>query len=69
MSIDIVNLLVTVFVIVVVCVGAKYLVDYMEFPPPLRLIVLAFVGLVCLLALLYALGLIGSGGTVLHWKR
>jgi hypothetical protein len=69
MGIDIVYLLVVVFIIVVVCVGAKYLVDYMEFPPPLRLIVLAFVGLVCLLVLLNALGLIGSGGLVFQWKR
>lgn len=67
-GIDLVYLLVVVFVIVVACVGVKYFVDYMEFPPPLRMIALVFVGLICLLAFLNALGLLGSG-PVLHWKR
>lgn len=68
MNIDIAYLLIVVFVIVVAVIGVKYLVDYMEFPPPLRLIALVFVGLVCLLAFLNALGLLGDG-PVLRWKR
>lgn len=56
---NLIGFLVVVLVVLVVMYVAKVVVDYMELPPPIRMVALLIIGLVCLLLLFNQLGVIG----------
>jgi hypothetical protein len=56
---SLIGLLVALVVIVIVMVAAKYICDYMEAPPPIRMVVLLVAGLFCLIILLNGVGVVG----------
>ena len=59
-----IDLLILVIVLVGVCILTKWFVGYMGVPHPVSLIITVVVGLVCLLAFLNAVGLLGHGPIV-----
>ena len=59
-----IDLLILVIVLVGVCILTKWFVGYMGVPHPVSLIITVVVGLVCLLAFLNAVGLLGHGPVV-----
>jgi hypothetical protein len=59
-----VELLILVIVLVGVCIVAKWFVGYMGVPHPISWVVLAVVGLLCLIVLLNAVGLTDVGPRV-----
>jgi hypothetical protein len=61
---DLISLIILVAVLIGICIVTKWFVGYMAVPDPLSWIILCVVGLVCLLAFLNAVGLIGHGPVV-----
>ncbi len=64
---NLVGLLISVLILGVIVYVVKLFVDWMEFPSPLRQIILLIVGLVVLVALLNLLG-IGTNVGYGHWS-
>lgn len=51
--------LLTVLVVLVILYVCKVVVDYAELPPPIRVVALLIVGLICLVLLLNQIGVAG----------
>jgi hypothetical protein len=62
-----VNLIILVVVLALVCILAKWVVGYMGVPHPIDKVILTVVVLLCILALLNALGL--GGGPIIRIGR
>lgn len=61
-----ISLLILVVFLVLVCIVAKWFIDYMQFPHPIGLVMLVLVGLLCLLLFLQAA--LGGGLPTLRWR-
>ena len=57
---NLIGLLIAVALAVGLAVLAKWLVDYFEFPPPLRIVALIVAGIICLIIILNQLGVAGQ---------
>jgi hypothetical protein len=64
---NLVGLLVAILVLAILVYAAKVLIDWLEFPPPIRTVIMLIIGVIVLLILLNMLG-VGVGGPLPHWK-
>jgi multisubunit Na+/H+ antiporter MnhB subunit len=65
---NLVGLLVAILVLAILVYAVKILIDWLEFPAPIRTVILLIVGVIVLLILLNLLG-VGVGGSISpHWK-
>ena len=64
---NLVGLLILVIVLVLICIVAKWFVDYMSIPHPISTIILVVVGLLCLIIFLQQMGLL-SGGPIVNLR-